>query len=428
MTALRRSAWLVALALSLICAGSANGAVTGLASTPAGDGYWLVSADGAVVARGAAGWHSDARGLLLSKPVSAILSSQDGRGYRLIARDGGVFNYGSAQSLAGGSLAGYPLNGEIVGAISSPSGHGYRMAGTDGGVFNFGDLQALSPGGLANAPPPPSGAIVAIAGTPTGRGYWLAGRDGHVYAFGDAPVLPDAGGVALAKPIVGIAAHGAAGYWLLAADGGVFAFGSAPFLGSLAGRPLTADGVAISSTPGPAGGFRIALADGTVHAFESPGRPTVESGATESSAAPGRPVAAPSPPAGLRRLARRPKAHLGYSWVKRNGRKRLLGLDFVEVVNVVRGASVRLLCSSGRRPCPFQKRASRTAGSGGTVTFRARRALRAAVTVRVLVTQPGRIGSYTSWHLRRGQLLGTIARDKRSACVLHGSSRPISCR
>ena len=142
------------------------------------------------------------------------------------------------------------------------------MTGTDGGVFNFGDLQALSPGSLAGSPPAPAGAIVGIAGTPTGRGYWLAGRDGGVYGFGDAPPLPDLRGVTLAKPIVGIAAHGGTGYWLLGGDGGVFAFGSAPFLGSLGNRPLTASAVAIASTPGAAGGYRVALADGTVYAFE----------------------------------------------------------------------------------------------------------------------------------------------------------------
>jgi hypothetical protein len=421
------------LAAAGMAAGPASAAVTGLVSTPAGSGYWLAYSDGAVVARGAAGFHGDVAAFSLNKPISAIVAARDGAGYRLFGRDGGAFSFGSAPALNPGSLAGYPLNGEIVAAVSSPSGNGYRMVGTDGGVFNFGDSQALSPGSLANSPPGPGGAIVGVAGTPSGSGYWLAGRDGGVYRFGDAPPLPDLRGIALSAPIVGIAAHGAAGYWLLGGDGGVFAFGSAPFLGGLGGRTLTAPAVAIARTPGAEGGYRVALADGTVYAFDqAPGTgaaPAV-TGNVQAGGDTGPPpasAAGTAPPAGLKRLARRPKARLGLAWVRRSGVRRLVGLDYVEVVNVVRGARVRLLCSSGRRACPFARSSVRTV-RGGIVTFRSRRTLRGVASIRVLVTQRNRLGSYTSWRAQRGQPLSGVIRSKRDACVLFGSTKPIRCR
>jgi hypothetical protein len=415
------------IALATAAATTAGAAVTGIAAAPAGSGYWLTYSDGSVVPRGAVGFHGDLRGIALNKPISAIVPARDGAGYRLFGRDGGAFSFGSAQALSPGSLAGIPLNGEIVGAAGSPTGNGYRMVGTDGGVFAFGDSQALSPGGLGSSPPGPAGAIVGIAGTPTGKGYWLAGRDGGVYQFGDAPALADARGATLPKPIVGIAAHGGTGYWLLGGDGGVYPFGSAPAIGSLAGRVLTSDAVAIASTPGTAGGFRVTLADGTVYTFEAPSQPPGEGGSNESPSTPAPPPPGIAPaPEGLKRLSRRPKARLGIAWVRRDGRRRLVGLDYVEVVNVPRGATVRVLCSS-RRACPLPKSSRRTVRSG-IVTFRARRALRGSASVRVLVTQPNRLGSYTSWRMQRGQLLTTLYKAKRDACVLHGRTRPISCR
>lgn len=49
--------------------------------------------------------------------------------------------------------------------------------------------------------------IKAMAATPDGKGYWLVGSDGGVFAF-NAPFEGSTGGMALARPVVGMAATG----------------------------------------------------------------------------------------------------------------------------------------------------------------------------------------------------------------------------
>ena len=75
--------------------------------------------------------------------------------------------------------------------------------------------------------------IVGMASTPSGRGYWLVASDGGVFTFGDAGVLRFDGALRLNRPIVGMAATPSGrGYWLVASDGGVFTFGDAAYYGS----------------------------------------------------------------------------------------------------------------------------------------------------------------------------------------------------
>ena len=48
--------------------------------------------------------------------------------------------------------------------------------------------------------------MVGLAATPSGQGYWLVAGDGGVFAFADAPFLGSTGGMALNRPVVGLAA------------------------------------------------------------------------------------------------------------------------------------------------------------------------------------------------------------------------------
>ena len=145
----------------------------------------------------------------------------------------------------------------------APDRPGYWLVGSDGGVFSFGSSAfAGSTGGMALSRP-----MVGMAATPSGQGYWLVASDGGVFAFGDAPFLGSTGALTLNSPIVGMAATPSGqGYWLVAADGGVFAFGDASFMGSTGGMRLDAPITAMA--PAPAGnGYWLVGRDGGIFTF-----------------------------------------------------------------------------------------------------------------------------------------------------------------
>ena len=198
----------------------------GIGSSPAGGGYWIARADGAVEDHGAAG-DLGRIGRTLNRPVVAIAPTRSGLGYLLVASDGGVFTEGDA--VFHGSTGGVRLNQPIVAAASSPTGGGYWLGARDGGIFAFGDAGFFGSTGDVRLNQP----IVGMAATPSGRGYWLVASDGGIFTFGDAGFFGSTGDVRLNKPVVGMAATPSGrGYWLVASDGGIFTFGDAAFLGS----------------------------------------------------------------------------------------------------------------------------------------------------------------------------------------------------
>ena len=204
-----------------------NFPVVGMASTPDGQGLWLVSSDGGVFAFGSAVFYGSTGSLHLNQPVVAVAPTPDGRGYWLVASDGGVFAFGDAGFY--GSMGGTRLNKPIVGIAASPDGKGYWLVASDGGVFAFGS--AAFDGSMGGKPL--DAPIVGMAAASSG--YWLVAADGGVFAFGGAPFVGSLGAKSLNAPIVGMAsAPKGDGYWLAGADGGVFAFGDAVFHGSLA--------------------------------------------------------------------------------------------------------------------------------------------------------------------------------------------------
>ncbi len=103
----------------------------------------------------------------LNAPVAGMASTPDGEGYWLVASDGGIFSFGNAGYH--GSMGNRHLNAPIVGMATTPDGDGYWLVASDGGIFSFGNAGyhgSMAASHLANP-------IAAIAAGPGGNGYWL---------------------------------------------------------------------------------------------------------------------------------------------------------------------------------------------------------------------------------------------------------------
>ncbi|HET9077643.1 MAG TPA: N-acetylmuramoyl-L-alanine amidase [Acidimicrobiales bacterium] len=154
-----------------------------------------------------------------------------------------------------------------VAAAPAGAGRGFWLASTDGAVTPEGGAAGLGDAsGLALAAP-----VVSIAATPGGNGYWLLGADGGVFSYGDAAFHGSTGGMRLNQPALQIVADPAGGgYWFAARDGGVFTFGDAGFYGSTGGMRLNQPVVGMAATPSGRGYWLVAR-DGGVFAFGDAG-------------------------------------------------------------------------------------------------------------------------------------------------------------
>ncbi|HWE67889.1 MAG TPA: serine hydrolase, partial [Acidimicrobiales bacterium] len=145
-----------------------NQPIVGMASTPAGGGYWLAAADGGIFSFGDAPFFGSTGSLTLNQPIVGMAASHDGDGYWLVAADGGIFSFGDASF--DGSTGSLTLNQPIVGMAATPDGGGYWLAARDGGIFSFGD--ASFAGAALSDQETPAIAITAIGGS--GSGYRIA--------------------------------------------------------------------------------------------------------------------------------------------------------------------------------------------------------------------------------------------------------------
>jgi hypothetical protein len=220
------------------------GPLTGIASTPDGNGYWATTASGQVITEGDATNFGSITSPLAA-PIVGITATPSGAGYWLVASDGGIFSFGDAQFY--GSTGAMVLNKPVVGMAATSDGGGYWLVASDGGIFSFGDAQFHGSTGamVLNKP------VVGMAATSDGGGYWLVASDGGIFSFGDAPFYGSMGGTTLAQPVVGMTATpGGGGYRMVASDGGIFDFGDAGFFGSGTGAPLTAPVIGMAARPG----------------------------------------------------------------------------------------------------------------------------------------------------------------------------------
>jgi hypothetical protein len=246
--------------------GGVTAPIVGMASTPDGNGYWMVGADGRVYAYGDASLFTLAGGngsefIQPNKPIVGMAVTPDGRGYWLVAADGGIFSYGDA--VFHGSTGAITLNKPIVGMAATQDGGGYWLVASDGGIFAFGD--AVYQGSMGGTPL--NKPVVGMAADFATGGYWLVASDGGIFSF-NAPFMGSTGSIVLNKPIVGMeAAADGSGYRFVATDGGVFCFGQ-PFAGSTGNLKLNQPIAAMA--PSGSDGYWLGAQDGGIFSFNVP--------------------------------------------------------------------------------------------------------------------------------------------------------------
>jgi len=225
---------------SLPTTGSVN--LTSIAAAPKG-GFW-VQVDGfakGTESRTLAVYGAPQFANVGDRGSIAAIPGQEG--YWVVSAEGRIYARGDAPPLCDGQLSdcsGFPAepiaDQYVVAAAARPDGEGFWTVTVDGKVFTAGS--AVSYGDVTNDSQTPTG----IVATPSGLGYYIVLEDGGVYSFGDAVFYGSTGGN---KP-GGHSATGLApslnangqinGYWMVFDDGGVFTFGAAPFLGSSGGN------------------------------------------------------------------------------------------------------------------------------------------------------------------------------------------------
>lgn len=247
--------------------------------TPSENGYWLLKSDGTVEARGSAPLAGGARAVGDGERFTALISTASGQGYWLTTNLGRIIAVGDAFDVTDlvELLGPGALHGEIVGASNTPSGQGFWLVGADGGVFSLGDAQFYGsipelqqPGGLLEGRQL-AATVTGLAASPTGAGYWMVAEDGGMFSFGDAGFFGSIPGVlapgqVLDAPVTDMIPQGA-GYLILATDGGIFNFGQSQFHGSLGGHGLR--DIVAATVRENRSGYLILRSDGTVHPFGS---------------------------------------------------------------------------------------------------------------------------------------------------------------
>lgn len=154
--------------------------VRGIVTAPRG-GYWLYSAFGNVYpARGTAWYGSPATRGFRGATITGMAATPDGRGYWLVTNTGRVYAFGDARRLSvryGGR--------SVAGIVAAP--RGYWLYTAQGGVI-------ASPGSAVYGSPAGSryrgSSVVGMTASSDGKGYWLVTSAGTLYTYGDAiPLL-----------------------------------------------------------------------------------------------------------------------------------------------------------------------------------------------------------------------------------------------
>jgi len=260
----------VGLRLVLATALGAALVLVGVSAAPPSPLAWAADAGFSgtgVAAYGNAAPVGFAGGVTLDAPEVGLASTPSGDGYWVVAADGGVFSFGDARYF--GSMGGQYLDAPVVGMAATPSGGGYWLVAADGGVFSFGDAAFSGSMGGKHLDQP----VVGMAATPNGGGYWLVASDGGVFSFGDAGFHGSAADENIGTWVTGMAATADGnGYWLAAATAAVLPFGDAVSYGPSRNSPPFPPTAAIAATP-DGKGYWLLQPDSVATSFSAPGDP-----------------------------------------------------------------------------------------------------------------------------------------------------------
>jgi N-acetylmuramoyl-L-alanine amidase-like protein len=210
-------------------------AVSAIAGVPGRNAYLTAGSSGKVVGFGGAASGTPKSAV----PTADVATTPSGQGYWVLSSSGGVYAFGSAKHYGSLSRSGVGSGGVKI--RSTPSGKGYWILAANGRIYPFGDAAKLSG--------PTSGSVADFWPTPSGAGYWVLLADGRVGAYGDAAHFGDIPSLKTkwTKPAIAIVGMPSGrGYAIAVRDGGVFNFGSSPFLGSLAGSRRQIVGMALA--------------------------------------------------------------------------------------------------------------------------------------------------------------------------------------
>jgi hypothetical protein len=242
------------------CAGhmevAGTGDYCGIASTPDGDGCWVVDRYGEVHTVGNASFHGSipANGITLGAAIVGIATVSTNVGYWLYSAAGDVYSFGDVPSYGTLAEIGYDPTVPVVSMAAHPDARAYCLLNAEGDVFTFGDMKNH--------------------GSPRDEGIILAGRAAGIMLAvsihkGSTPagynMDPDTG--------FDTGFDAVEGYIIVDSEGEVYTFGSAWFHGSIPSDKMLHAAPIIAVMPYESSsqdGYRMVGADGAVYCFDAP--------------------------------------------------------------------------------------------------------------------------------------------------------------
>jgi hypothetical protein len=212
--------------------GSVGGRAAGLATDPDTGGYWLLKANGSVVAHNAP-FYGQLSGRL-PRHVTAVAIAADHGGYLVLTSDGGVHAFDAPYH---GQPKGKMGKLKPVGLAADAATGGYWILNSGGGVWTY---DATDYGSLAGK----HYQVTAIAASAKG-GYLLLTAAGRVFGFHADMHGSPAHGVGRGVTAVALAvAPATGGYLILLSNGRILGYGARTHGSATPGGHATATAIA----------------------------------------------------------------------------------------------------------------------------------------------------------------------------------------